>query len=85
MSKDRPDDEALQQRISDFARRHGRSENDVMREAMEEYLDRHRSRSSSNGAKTPYEVAKERGLIGCLEGPGDLSTNPKYFEGFGRE
>jgi hypothetical protein len=23
-------------------------------------------------------------LIGCLEGPGDLSTNPKYFEGFGQ-
>ncbi len=25
------------------------------------------------------------GLIGCLDGPGDLSTNPKYFEGFGRD
>lgn len=24
-------------------------------------------------------------LIGCLDGPGDLSTNPKYFEGFGRD
>jgi hypothetical protein len=23
-------------------------------------------------------------LIGALEGPGDLSTNPKYFEGFGQ-
>jgi hypothetical protein len=23
-------------------------------------------------------------LIGCLEGPGDLSTNPQYFEGFGQ-
>jgi hypothetical protein len=22
-------------------------------------------------------------LVGCLEGPGDLSTNPKYMEGFG--
>lgn len=22
-------------------------------------------------------------LIGCLDGPGDLSMNPKYFEGFG--
>ncbi|NJN49180.1 MAG: DUF2281 domain-containing protein [Alkalinema sp. RL_2_19] len=23
-------------------------------------------------------------FIGCLEGPGDLSTNPQYFEGFGQ-
>lgn len=23
-------------------------------------------------------------LVGCIEGPGDLSTNPKYMEGFGR-
>ncbi|MCZ6757909.1 MAG: hypothetical protein O7C39_06480 [Bacteroidetes bacterium] len=22
-------------------------------------------------------------LIGSIEGPGDLSTNPKYMEGFG--
>jgi hypothetical protein len=28
------------------------------------------------------EAAAE--LISCLDGPGDLSTNPKYFEGFGR-
>jgi len=27
------------------------------------------------------EAASE--FIGCLEGPGDLSTNPKYMEGFG--
>jgi hypothetical protein len=27
------------------------------------------------------EAASE--FVGCLEGPGDLSTNPKYMEGFG--
>jgi hypothetical protein len=27
----------------------------------------------------------EAGLIGCIEdGPSDLSTNPKYMEGFGK-
>jgi hypothetical protein len=25
-----------------------------------------------------------RDFIGCFEGPGDLSTNKKYFENFGR-
>jgi uncharacterized protein len=29
------------------------------------------------------EVAGD--LIGCLDGPGDLSTNPEYFAGFGRD
>ena len=23
-------------------------------------------------------------FIGCLEGPGDLSTNPKYMDGYGQ-
>jgi len=25
-----------------------------------------------------------REFIGCVEGPGDLSTNPKYMEGYGK-
>lgn len=32
-------------------------------------------------AQTPYD--RIRHLSGILEGPGDLSTNPKYMEGFG--
>jgi hypothetical protein len=31
---------------------------------------------------TATELAGD--LVGCVEGPGDLSTNPKYMEGFGR-
>ncbi len=33
----------------------------------------------------PFESAYDRAkhLIGSIEGPGDLSTNPKYMEGFG--
>ncbi len=31
-----------------------------------------------------YDRLAQDGLIGCLEGtPSDLSTNPKYMEGFG--
>lgn len=25
-----------------------------------------------------------REFIGCVEGPGDLSTNPRYMEGYGK-
>lgn len=35
-----------------------------------------------DGSSTSFlEAASE--FAGCLEGPGDLSTNPKYMEGFG--
>jgi hypothetical protein len=28
-----------------------------------------------------FDVSRD--IVGCVEGPGDLSTNPKYMEGFG--
>jgi hypothetical protein len=57
----------------------GRTESDLAREAIEEYLLR-------NGSlPTCYELAEQAGLIGCVDtGKGDLSTNPSYMDGFGR-
>jgi hypothetical protein len=34
-------------------------------------------------AKSLYDVLTERGILGCFDGPTDLSTNPKHMEGFG--
>jgi len=34
-------------------------------------------------SKTLFEVLTERGILGCFDGPTDLSTNPKHMEGFG--
>lgn len=56
----------------------GRTESDLAREAIEEYLLRH--------AKLPscYDLADEAGMIGCVDsGKRDLSTNPKHMKGFG--
>src|SRR5947209_4558475 len=43
--------------------------------------------SESNGKglqdKTLFEVLSERGILGCFDGPTDLSWNPKHMEGFG--
>ena len=40
---------------------------------------------SGEAEKTLYEVLDEAGLIGCIkDAPSDLSTNPKYMEGFGK-
>ena len=34
---------------------------------------------------TFFEVLDEVGLVGCIKAaPSDLSTNPKYLEGFGK-
>ena len=29
------------------------------------------------------DAMQDRGLVGAMEGPGDLSTNPRHMEGFG--
>ncbi len=36
--------------------------------------------------KSLYDALLERGMIGSImDGPGDLSTNPSYMEGFGED
>ncbi len=30
------------------------------------------------------DAMKECGMVGAMEGPGDLSTNPAHMEGFGK-
>lgn len=36
--------------------------------------------------RTLYDALNDRGLVGFInDGPSDLSTNPKYMEGFGRD
>jgi hypothetical protein len=40
-------------------------------------------RNSQQKVRTAYDAFSEAGLIGSFEGLDDLSTNPKYMEGFG--
>jgi predicted DNA-binding protein len=68
---------ALFEKLGAESRRTGKSKSAILREALEAYL---------NGAKdgsgpSCYDLAKD--LIGIVEGPGDLSYNQKYLEGFG--
>ena len=49
----------------------------VVREAVE-----HRLMSKPNiDSGSAYDLVKH--LVGTLEGPSDLATNPKYMKGFG--
>ena len=70
----------LQTDLDALARTAGKTESEIVREALAEYCQRHGTPPSC------YELAQELGLIGCIQsGIGDLSTNPAHMEGFGRE
>ncbi len=45
--------------------------------------DKMRDRPIEGWQKGMSALDVSRDLVGCVEGPGDLSTNPKYMEGFG--
>jgi metal-responsive CopG/Arc/MetJ family transcriptional regulator len=70
--------EDLLRKLERTARERGQSKSDVIRSALEQYLNGARAAQRSVSA---LELAGD--LVGCGEGPGDLSTNPKYMEGFG--
>ena len=69
----------LPRRLKAAARRSGTRESDLVRGAVELQL------AAEGDSLTAYEHAKEAGLIGAVKGTvRDISTNPKYFDGFGR-
>jgi hypothetical protein len=70
--------ERLDAKLNRVAKQRDQTKSEVVREALEQFL---------NGKhKIPPETFLEAAgdLIGCVESPGDLSTNPKYMEGFGK-
>lgn len=70
--------EPLRASLESLVETTGRTESDIARDAIEEYLLRHAQ------PLTCFELAEQAGLIGCVEsGKGDLSTNPKHMKGFG--
>jgi metal-responsive CopG/Arc/MetJ family transcriptional regulator len=72
--------EALTARLRSRSRARGTSESELVREALETYL------ASSHSERSAHDLAKETGIIGVAQrAPRDLSTNPQYFQGFGRK
>ena len=70
----------LKQQLEAIARAKGVSPSQIVRQAIEEHLRQQKPVESC------YDLAKRLGIIGCAKGlPSDLSTNPKYMEGFGRD
>jgi hypothetical protein len=81
--KDERDLEAL-------AREGGKDPGELLRELLHEAL-LHRKENGAgaaaeSGEENCYDAALRVGLIGAIKGgPPDLSTNPKYMEGFGED
>jgi predicted DNA-binding protein len=71
--------ESLVRRLKKHASTKRRPESALVREALEKYL------ADAPTPSSAYEIARATGLIGCVSrAPSDLSTNRKYFEGFGK-
>ena len=69
---------SLRRRIDALSESTGKSDSEIARQAIEQYLDR------TPASPSAYDVALKAGWIGCFNsGIGDLSTNPKHMEGFG--
>ena len=71
--------QALGRRLRRRSASTGRSESELVREALEAHL------SESPVQQSAYELAERAGLIGCVErAPKDLSTNKDHFARFGQ-
>ena len=66
--------QALADALSDLARQRKSSRSALVREALEVL--------ASSGRRSVTAVVDE--LIGALDGPTDLSTNPKHLRGYGK-
>jgi metal-responsive CopG/Arc/MetJ family transcriptional regulator len=65
----------LSVKLERAAKKRSQSKSEVVRAALESFL---------NGDQPLSALDLAGDLVGCFEGPGELSTNPKYMEGFGK-
>jgi hypothetical protein len=71
------------ERLARLAEETGRPWGELLDEALAAYQPHPASPNGQEG-ESFFDRASRLGLIGCVEGgPPDLSTNPKYMEGFG--
>lgn len=69
---------SLQARLERRAKLAGKTESEVVREAVEAHI------AQAPVPESAFHLAQRLGLAGCVDGlPSDLSTNREHFEGFG--
>lgn len=72
---------ALDEQLATVAKHRRSSKTALVRQAIEAFLAQHTPPEPPTTTLTVGDLVGH--LAGCLEGPPDLSTNKKYFEGFG--
>jgi predicted DNA-binding protein len=70
--------DALDVKLSVFIRKRKVSKSVVIRDALEAYLAREEEADPSSFLESA------RDLYGSVDGPADLSTNPKHLDGYGQ-
>lgn len=70
--------QALSEKLAAIAAKRGASKSAVVREALEAYIQGQKGM----GPESCLMLAKD--LLGCVEGPSDLSYHKKHMRGFGR-
>ncbi len=76
--------------LEERARESGRPLGEILADLVHKALAEDNGGASDSDEGEPeesfYDAAKRLGFIGCIEGgPSDMSTNPKYMEGFGED
>jgi len=71
--------ETLEGDLVAYAAERGVSKSEVVREALKKLFGRERP------AHRKSALVLVEDLVGALEGPEDLASNPAHLEGFGRE
>jgi hypothetical protein len=72
--------QTLKQKLEIEAAKKGVSPSTIVRQVLEEHFDRQAPQENC------LQLAERLGILGSIKGlPPDLSTNPDYMEGFGRD
>jgi len=70
--------EALKTKLNRYAKQKGLSRSEIVRKALADFFSKGDVRL--NGAFIDFS----EDLAGSVEGPSELSTNKKYFDGYGQ-
>lgn len=67
----------LDAKLKALAKKRRSTKSAIVREAIEKLV------ATAHDVRRPTALELAGDLVGCFEGPRDLSTDPKYMEGYG--
>lgn len=77
-------DETQRRQLAEMAEKTGRAWSELLADALESRLPAPSSADGDRDEESLFDALTRSGFVGCVpDGPPDLSTNPKYMEGFG--